>query len=122
MISDLMHSWRALRRTPLMVLVVVGSLGAGIGVNTVVFSWIQALVFRPIPGVANAAAFHLIEPETQASLRPGTSWTEYGDLRERLRSFRELMAFRMVPLNVGEPARTERTTALLARAPGASCA
>ena len=71
MISDLMHSWRALRRTPLMVLVVVGSLGAGIGVNTVVFSWIQALVFRPIPGVANAAAFHLIEPETHGLASAG---------------------------------------------------
>ena len=45
---------RALGRTPVLAAVIVVSLGVGIGVNTVVFSWIQALVFRPIPGVADA--------------------------------------------------------------------
>jgi hypothetical protein len=42
MTSDLLHSARALARTPLMTVTVVLSLGIGIGVNTVVFSWLQA--------------------------------------------------------------------------------
>ena len=113
MIGDAIHSIRALARTPVMATVVVVSLGLGIGVNTVVFSWIQALVLRPIPGVADASRFHLIEPQTEAGLRPGTSWPEYLDLKERLRSFEDLVAFRMVPLNVGDIGRTERHYGLL---------
>jgi hypothetical protein len=36
--------------------VVVLSLGLGIGINTVVFSWIQARVLDPIPWVSRGAA------------------------------------------------------------------
>lgn len=96
-----------------MAAVIVVSLGIGVGVNTVVFSWIQALTLRPLPGVSNASRFHLIEPVTDASLRPGASWPEYRDLARELTAFDSLIAFRMVPLNVGTPPRTERTAALL---------
>jgi predicted permease len=114
--GDLMQAWRAIVRMPVMAAVVVLSLGIGIGANTVVFSWIQALVFRPLPGVANASRFHLIETESAAALRPGVSWSEFRDLRDQLGAFSDLMAFRMVPLNVGEAAQTERTYGLLVSA------
>jgi predicted permease len=113
MINDVVHALRALARTPFLALTIVLSLGVGIGVNTVVFSWIQALTLRPMPGVADASRFHLIEPVTEAGLRPGASWLEYLDLRHGVRAFEDLIAFRMVPLNVGNTARTERTSALL---------
>lgn len=96
-----------------MAAVVVLSLGVGIGVNTVVFSWIQALVFRPIPGVAAASSFHLIETRGEGNVRPGSSWREYLDLKDQVPSLDDLLAFRMVPLNVGMPPRTERIYALL---------
>ena len=96
-----------------MATVVILSLGTGIGVNTVVFSWIQALTLRPLPGVADASRFHLIEPVTEAALRPGASWREYQDLAGELRSINDLIAFRMTALNVGFPPETERATALL---------
>jgi ABC-type antimicrobial peptide transport system permease subunit len=41
---------------PVLATVVVVSLGVGIGVNTAVFSWLQAIVLRPMPGVADARA------------------------------------------------------------------
>ena len=40
---------------PVVATVVVVSLGVGIGVNTAVFSWVQAMYLQPIPGVAGAA-------------------------------------------------------------------
>ncbi len=112
LMKDVLHGLRALRRAPILLAVVVLSLGVGIGVNTVVFSWIQALVLRPIPGVANASSIYLVEPRTETGLRPGASWLEYKDLQERLRSFPHLSAFRM-PFNVGETSRSERTYGLL---------
>jgi predicted permease len=100
-------------RMPVLATVVVLSLGVGIGVNVVIFSWIQAVVFQPIPGVAGAASFNLVEPRTETGMNPGTSWLEYRDLRERLRTFRDLLAFRMTPLYVGEPGQVERAYGLL---------
>ena len=98
---------------PTAAIVIVVSLGAGIGVNTVVFSWVQAVVLRPIAGVADASAFYLIEPRSSNGLYPGMSWLEYGDLRERLQSFRDIIAFRMTPLYVGKPGEVERAYGLL---------
>src|SRR5262245_5061377 len=109
---DLVHSLRSLSRMPILATVVVVSLGIGIGVNTVVFSWIQALVFRPIPGVADASSIYAIDPRGE-TVRPGSSWLEYLDLQERVHSIPALSAFRMVPLNVGETSRSERTYGLL---------
>jgi hypothetical protein len=53
-INDLRHAWRTIIRMPVLAVVVVVSLGAGIGANTAVFSWRQAVVLRPLPGVADA--------------------------------------------------------------------
>lgn len=93
--------------------VVILSLGVGIGVNTAVFSWIQALVLEPIPGVERSASFYNLEPKADTGTYPGLSWVEYRDLTPRLQAIEELAAFRMAPLNVGESGRTERTFALL---------
>jgi predicted permease len=106
---DVRHAWRLIRTMPGLAAVVVASLGVGIGVNTAVFSWVQAVVLRPLPGVADAASFRWVEPRDETGSYPGVSWLEYRDLRTGLRSFRDLLASRMVPLNIGETGRTERT-------------
>jgi predicted permease len=93
--------------------VVVLSLGVGIGVNTAVFSWIQAIVLKPIPGVDNSGSFFHVEPVADTGTFPGMSWAEYRDLKTQLTSIDELVAFRMAPLNVGDTGRTERTYAQL---------
>ncbi len=113
MISNLRHALRSIARMPALSAVVVLSLGAGIGVNTVVFSWIQARVFKPIPGVRGASEFHLVEARTDTGLYPGVSWPEYRDLRQGLRAFEDLVAFRMTPLYIGEPGNVERAYGLL---------
>jgi predicted permease len=109
----IVHAFRALGRTPGVAAVVVLSLGVGIGVNTTVFSWIQAIVLEPIPGVEDSASFYHVEPKADTGSFPGMSWTEYRDVARRLTVVEELIAFRMAPLYVGETGRTERTYALL---------
>jgi predicted permease len=113
MLSDLRHAWRTLLKMPVLAGVVVASLGVGIGVNTAVFSWIQAVILRPLPGVRDAGSFQSVEPRAETGSYPGVSWPEYGDLRQRLHAFPDLMAFRMVPFNVGESGRAQRTYGLL---------
>jgi predicted permease len=113
MVRDLRHAWRSIVRMPVLAAVVVVSLGVGIGVNTAVFSWIQAVVLRPLPGVSGASGFHLVEPRAETGSNPGVSWLEYLHLKERLRLMPDLLAFRIVPFNVGEIGHVERTFGLM---------
>ena len=113
---DVGHAARAIARMPGLATVVIVSLAIGIGVNTAIFSWIQALVLKPIPGVKDAASFQLIEPRNEAGSYTSASWLEYRDLRERTHSFRELLAFKMVPLTIGEAGRTTRAFGMLVSA------
>ena len=112
-LDDVRYAWRSIRRMRLLAAVVVGSLAIGIGANTAVFSWFEAVVLRPLPGVAASGAYYFVEPRSEAGAYPGVSWLDYQDLRARVRSMPNLIAFRMTPLNVGEPPAAERTFALL---------
>ncbi|HEY2377600.1 MAG TPA: ABC transporter permease [Gemmatimonadaceae bacterium] len=111
--SDLRQAWRMMKRSPIVAAVVIGSLGIGIGVNTAVFSWVQAVILHPLPGVAEAASFHLVEARTESAAHPGSSWLEYVDLRTRLPSMPNVLAFRMAPFTVGAADHVERTYGLL---------
>jgi len=111
--GDLRHACRAIARMPAVSAVVILSLAAGIGVNTVVFSWIQARILQPIPGVVGGSRIQLIEPKSDAGLYAGASWPEYRDLRQSLRSFQDVFAARMAPLYAGQPGAVERLFGLL---------
>jgi predicted permease len=112
MIQDLRYAWRSITRMPIVAAVIVVSLGVGIGVNTAVFSWIEAVVFRPLPGVRDSSAFYVVEPRADTGSYAGASWPDYRDLAERLTAIPNLLAFRMAPFNVGDE-RVERTFGLL---------
>ena len=112
-VQDARHAWRSIAAMPVMAAVVVVSLGVGIGVNTAVFSWIQAMVLEPLPAVADAGQLYLVEPRAETNSYPGVSWPEFRDIKEQTRAFPDLLAFRMVPFNVGEAGRIERTPGLL---------
>jgi hypothetical protein len=112
-VRDLRYACRTIVRAPVLSAVVIFSLGVGIGVNTAVFSWIQFVIFQPLPGVRDSGSLLLVEPRAETGSYPGVSWLEYRDLRERLRALPDLLAFRFAPLNVGDPGRTERTYTLL---------
>src|SRR5687767_4559616 len=65
MIDDLRQAWRGLRAMPLVATVVVASLGLGVGANTTVFSWLQMVRWKPLPGVAGAATLQVLEMRTE---------------------------------------------------------
>ena len=69
------HAFRTISRMPGLAAVVILSLGVGIGVNTAVFSWIQAIVLKPIPGVEHSASFYHLEPKADTGSYPGMSWS-----------------------------------------------
>jgi predicted permease len=110
--SDLRQAWRGLRAMPLVAAVIVVSLGLGIGANTTVFSWLQMVRWKPLPGVAEASTLQTIETRTDTGVYLGTSWPAYRDLEPRLRTFAWLIATRGTPLTIGEAPSVERATGL----------
>ena len=113
---DLRLAARNVRKARGLSLVIIASIAIGIGVNTTVFSWIEARVLRPLPGVDRGADFLLVEARGENGSFPGMSWLEYRDLRDRLSSFRSLIAFRMAPLSVGGADWSERSYGVLVSA------
>lgn len=109
MVIDMSQAVRGALRNPVVSIVVVLSLGIGIGVNTAVFSWLQAIVVHPLPAVSRSADLYSIELRTQSGSYSGMSWLEFRDLHDRLTTLDDLLAFRMVPLYIGDSGRVERT-------------
>lgn len=113
MIQDVRYACRSIARMPMLAAVIVASLALGIGVNTVVFSWIQARIIQPIPGARASGRVLLVEPNPDGGSYPGASWLEFKDMREGLRSFDGLFASRIIPAYVGETGAVERLFAQL---------
>lgn len=104
----LRDAWRQIRQAPFVAVVVVASLATGIGVNASVFSWVQARLLTPLPGVERSANLRLVEPVNDSGLFVGMSWPDYRDLRERVPALPDLIAGRMMPTYVGDPGGVER--------------
>ena len=107
------HAFRTIAAMPVLASVVVLSLGVGIGVNTAVFSWIEALMLKPLPAVRDSAGLFIVETRANSGTFPGVSWREYGDFADRLKAFQGLLAYRMAPLAIGETGRTERAYSMM---------
>jgi len=109
LLGDLRNAGRTIRRMPGLAAVIIVSLAIGIGVNTTIFSWIQVVLFEPMPAVRGAANFLMVEPRAENGGYTGASWLEYHDLQSQVPALRDIVASQMVAFNVGETGRTERT-------------
>src|ERR1700720_288413 len=71
LLGDLRNAGRSISRMPGLAAVIIVSLAIGIGVNTTIFSWIQLILFQPMPAVSGASNFLLVEPHTETGDFPG---------------------------------------------------
>src|ERR671933_481214 len=79
LLQDLRYGLRMLRRAPGFTLVSLVSLALGMGVNTAIFSLVNALLVRPVPFVR--------EQGRVVGLRAPASYPDYLDYREQAQSF-----------------------------------
>jgi predicted permease len=83
LVQDLRYAFRSLLRTPVLTIAAALSLGLGIGANTTVFSWVQAVLLRPIPGAYAPGELRVATLETREGNSRSWSYPNYRDYRDR---------------------------------------
>jgi predicted permease len=107
---DVRFAFRTLAKSPGFTAVAVLSLALGIGANALIFSVVNALVFRPLP-VERPDQLVFLENKTYG---PAQSFPNYKDLRDRNRAFAGLVGYRVCPMELETGASAYRTWGYLA--------
>ena len=105
--QDLRFAVRDLRKGILVSTLAVLSLALAIGGNTTVFSFVNALLFRPLPYPEPHEIVLLGEREEAAAPTVVASAANLVDWRERNRSFEDVAGFRPAPMSLGAGERPE---------------
>jgi predicted permease len=108
--KDLRGGLRMMRKHPGLTLTVVLSIGLGIGVNTTVFTWMEALVLNPTPLVRDAdrlVAVNTARPDGTGLEADPFSYQTYLDWRDSVRSFDGLIAHTLIRLNLRQGDETQ---------------
>jgi predicted permease len=116
MLRDFRHAVRLLRRTPGFTVVAVLVLALGIGVNTAVFSVVNALVLQPRPGRIDQLLGVFNRDRIKPDRYRDFSYPAYLDLRDRSGVFDSLMAHAFSAVGITEGDTTRQTFASLVSA------
>ena len=82
MLQDVRFGFRMLRRSPGFSLLAILCLTLGIGANTCVFSWIEGILLRPFPAVANQDRLFVLGGTARGASRVNAvSWPDFVDLQ-----------------------------------------
>jgi macrolide transport system ATP-binding/permease protein len=83
LVADIRYSIRSLVKNPGLTLAAILSLGLGIGANTTIFTWVQAVLFRPIPMAADPGSVRIAAMENREGASRSWSYPNYKDFRDR---------------------------------------
>ena len=109
LLQDLRYASRLLRKSPLFTSIAVATLALGIGLNTAVFSAIDAMLLRPLPGVRDANQLVQLYRKWPGMDYGSSSPPHYLDVRSRSRDvFADVAVWDFAPLNLSAGGRTER--------------
>ncbi len=99
---NLRHALRMLVRKPSFTLAAVIALALGIGANTAIFSLVDAVLLRPLPGIAKPGELvEVVGADTTFS------YPDYLDYRNQSESFSGLAAYRVREMSLGADAQPE---------------
>jgi putative ABC transport system permease protein len=105
---SLSRAVRSLTRAPGLVVAVGLTLALALGANAAVFAIVNAILLKPLPGVATADRLVNVHATAEdGTTYQGFSLPDYLDLRDRARSAVDLAAFDGRGLAFGEPGATE---------------
>ncbi len=119
--STLLHDLRLARRllvkNPVFTTIVILTLALGIGLNTAVFSAIDALLLRPLPGVREPERLVQLYRTGPGSLYGSNNIPHYRDVRDRSGEvFSGVAAWSFAPLNLSVSGQSQRVYGMMVSA------
>ena len=104
-LQDLRFAARMLLKDRWFTVVAATALGLGIGVNTTVFTFVNAVLIRGLPFERADEIVYLATHDTTRDEDDSSaaSWQEFEDWRDKARSFPALTAFRFQQMNISDP-------------------
>ena len=112
---DLRYGFRQLRRNPGFSMLAILCLTLGIGANAAVFSWIEGILLRPFPAVAQQDRLVVVVGTTHAAGDKGAdgssfdvSWPDFVDLRRNCTLIEAFIADKIMgtTLSIGDRAES----------------
>jgi predicted permease len=116
LVQDLRYAARRLLRSPGFTAVAILSLALGIGANTTIFSFVNALFLQPLPVKDPHEVVAVFTSDYSGPLYGGSSFPDYVDFRTRTDVFAGLAAFTIAPISFSDGSRTDRVFAELVSA------
>ena len=101
--ADMRYALRAMRRAPGLAIAVALTFGVGIGVNGMVFGYVDAMLFRPIPTHDPERLVALFGLDTKSGQPMQVGYADFVDFRDHSDAFDGLAAMREAPLNLVVP-------------------
>jgi hypothetical protein len=99
--ANLRFAVRTLAKSPSFALIAIVSLALGIGANTAMFSYVDAVLLRPLP-VPDSGKVVEIDSTTRDTLLGPMSYADYVDLRQRSKTVQALACYVSSCSRVGE--------------------
>ena len=113
LLQDLKYATRQLLRSPAFAIVATLTLAVGIGANTALFTLANAVLARPLPGIAAPEGLVWITPVDSRGGHPlMLSYPDFLDYRDSTHAFSQASAIAQVDFAIssgGEPARVHGT-------------
>jgi predicted permease len=106
--QDLGYALRTLRARPAFAATAIFTLALGIAVNTVVFSWINLVLLRPLPGTGDRQrlmVFESVQPDGEGR---NISYADFRDYRDQLTLSKVTISLQNNALSLGEGEHAER--------------
>jgi predicted permease len=98
--SDVRYALRAMRRSPGFAIAAALTLGIGIGVNGIIFGYVDTMLFRPIPAPNANQLVGVFNVDTRTGAPGLLAYEDYLDFRDRSTAFAGLAGSTGVPLNM----------------------
>ena len=93
LVADVRYAVRGMRRSPGFAIAVAVTLGLGIGVNGIVFAYVDALLFRPLPVTDAKNLVAVFDVDTKTKVPTTMSYPDYLAYRDKSGVFDGLAGF-----------------------------
>src|SRR5215475_2194658 len=96
-VADLRYAVRTLAKAPGFVLIATASLAIGIGANSAAFSYVDAMVLRPLP-VHDSGRIIAVRSTAPGTPLGSMSYPDYVDLRDHTKTLSHLVAYSLTTM------------------------